>query len=162
MTHLRVGEQRPTLREVLDKIRRQEGLKERLWQKLRGPNWKQILKDLWQKSTWLQWIQLMQWIWQKAAKRPVSSTPIYPHEISLHYWDNTAPTTRSSQESFTSPGPLHDNSKYSPLDWDVQSRQEGNVTAYRMPFADTCNNNNMNDPLAYLDAYDSSYEEESA
>ena len=34
------------------------------------------------------------------------------------------------------------------------------VTAYGTPLADAYNNDAMNDPLAYLDAYDSSYEEE--
>ena len=48
------------------------------------------------------------------------------------------------------------------MDWDVQSRQEGNVTAYGEPLADAYNNDAMEDPLAYLDAYDSNYEEESA
>ena len=46
------------------------------------------------------------------------------------------------------------------MDWDIQSRQEGNVTAYGGPLADAYNNDAMEDPLAYLDAYDSSYEEE--
>ena len=35
------------------------------------------------------------------------------------------------------------------------------VTAYEMPLADAYDNDAMEDPLAYLDAYDSSYEEES-
>ena len=36
------------------------------------------------------------------------------------------------------------------------------VTAYGEPLADAYNNDAMEDPLAYLDAYDSSYEEEPA
>ena len=36
------------------------------------------------------------------------------------------------------------------------------VTAYGAPFADAYNNDAMEDPLAYLNAYDSSYKEESA
>ena len=46
------------------------------------------------------------------------------------------------------------------MDWDVQSRQEGNVTAYETPLADAYDSDAMNDPLVYLDAYNSNYEEE--
>ena len=80
--------------------------------------------------------------------------------MSPHYWDNTEPIVLCSQESFASPGPLYDNNS-SLLDWDIQSRQESNVTAYETPLADAYDDDAMEDPLAYLNAYDSSYEEES-
>ena len=47
-------------------------------------------------------------------------TPVYLHEVSPHYWSDTEPTNRRSQESFTSRGPLY-NDNNSLLDWDVQS-----------------------------------------
>ena len=94
MLHLWVGEQKSSFQAILDKLQRQDWRCqwEQLWPVLQGRDWKQRLKDLWQKSTQRQRTQLIQWLRQKGSGKTTLSAPVYPHEISPHYWDDTAPT----------------------------------------------------------------------
>ena len=55
------------------------------------------------------------------------------------------PHSALSPELFSSPGPLYDDNEYAPLDWDIQSRQESNVTAWQ-------NDDNDNDINEYYNA----------